>query len=162
MENENIKKLEQILSTWNAPESFSDPQFKLKLKKAESEFKALFPDLLKYLTSRPLLSRDLEYINNLNKCISENKEFVYKLYDPIERILSINRRTKYKEAFSDPKFKELNEKQRTVINLRYGFSEGRAYTLKEIGQRLSLSGERIRQIEAKALQKLRGYISQSE
>jgi RNA polymerase nonessential primary-like sigma factor len=50
---------------------------------------------------------------------------------------------------------DLTSRERDVINLRYGLSDGRAYSLAEIGRALDLSRERVRQIEAKALQKLR-------
>jgi RNA polymerase primary sigma factor len=41
------------------------------------------------------------------------------------------------------------------LRLRYGLVDGRAYTLEEVGQKLNVTRERIRQIEAKALRKLR-------
>jgi RNA polymerase primary sigma factor len=49
----------------------------------------------------------------------------------------------------------LNEREREVMRLRYGLSMNREYTLAEIGRRLSLSRERVRQIEVRALAKLR-------
>lgn len=50
---------------------------------------------------------------------------------------------------------DLTEREREVIELRYGFQDGTAYSLSEIGQKLDLSRERVRQIEVRALQKLR-------
>lgn len=50
---------------------------------------------------------------------------------------------------------ELNEKERAVIRLRYGFEEGEGLTLQETGNRLKLSRERVRQLEKSALKKLR-------
>jgi len=50
---------------------------------------------------------------------------------------------------------ELGEKEATVIQLRFGLSGDDPQTLKEIGNRLNLSRERIRQIEFKAMEKLR-------
>ncbi len=49
---------------------------------------------------------------------------------------------------------ELDEKERKVVLLRFGLSGEEPKTLKEIGEMMSLSRERIRQIEAQALRKL--------
>jgi len=50
---------------------------------------------------------------------------------------------------------DLTTREREVIQLRYGLKTGSPYSLAEIGRALELSRERVRQIEAKALQKLR-------
>jgi len=50
---------------------------------------------------------------------------------------------------------DLTAREQEVIGLRYGLQDGTAYSLSEIGRMLCLSRERVRQIEAKALQKLR-------
>jgi RNA polymerase sigma factor (sigma-70 family) len=49
----------------------------------------------------------------------------------------------------------LNSREQAVIRMRYGLDDGRPKTLEEIGKRFSVTRERIRQIEARALQKLR-------
>ena len=49
----------------------------------------------------------------------------------------------------------LSPREAEVIRLRYGFYNGRILTLEEVGQRFDITRERIRQIEAKALRKLR-------
>lgn len=63
---------------------------------------------------------------------------------------------------------ELEEKEATVLKLRFGLDDDRPQTLQEIGDRLNLTRERIRQIEQKAmrklsrshqLQQLRGYLN---
>ncbi len=63
---------------------------------------------------------------------------------------------------------ELDDKEANVIKLRFGLDDDKARTLQEIGDMLSLSRERIRQIEQKAmrklarsrrLQQLRGYLN---
>ena len=64
--------------------------------------------------------------------------------------------------------KELDDKEALVLKLRFGFENDKAHTLQEIGNRLNLTRERIRQIEKKAmrklsrshkLQQLRGYLN---
>lgn len=49
----------------------------------------------------------------------------------------------------------LLENERLVIDMRYGLTDGKIRTLEEIGSELKLTRERVRQIEAKALRKLR-------
>ncbi len=56
----------------------------------------------------------------------------------------------------------LNYREREIIRLRYGLSDGYSYTLSEIGKIFSVTRERIRQIECEALRKLRQPSSASK
>ncbi len=49
---------------------------------------------------------------------------------------------------------ELSYREREILRLRYGLVDGYAYTLEEVGQIFSVTRERVRQIEAKAVRKL--------
>jgi len=49
----------------------------------------------------------------------------------------------------------LDPRERRVLQLRFGLEDGQSRTLKEVGKEFSVTCERIRQIEAKALRKLR-------
>ncbi|OGH98830.1 MAG: RNA polymerase sigma factor RpoD [Candidatus Margulisbacteria bacterium GWF2_38_17] len=51
--------------------------------------------------------------------------------------------------------KELSERERMVLKLRFGLDDGRPRTLEEVGKVYDVTRERIRQIESKALRKLR-------
>jgi RNA polymerase primary sigma factor len=50
---------------------------------------------------------------------------------------------------------ELTEREGTVLKMRFGFDDGRPKTLEEVGRIYNVTRERIRQIEAKAIKKLR-------
>ena len=56
----------------------------------------------------------------------------------------------------DEALSHLTDRERRVLELRFGLSDGRPRTLEEIGGELNLTRERIRQIERKALGRLRG------
>jgi RNA polymerase primary sigma factor len=49
----------------------------------------------------------------------------------------------------------LSDRERDIIKLRFGLTDGQHYTLSEIGELYQLSRERVRQIQAKAMRKLR-------
>jgi RNA polymerase primary sigma factor len=49
----------------------------------------------------------------------------------------------------------LTPRESRILRLRFGLQNGRAYTLEEVGQKFGLTRERIRQIEGKALRRLR-------
>ncbi|MDZ7616097.1 MAG: sigma-70 family RNA polymerase sigma factor, partial [Patescibacteria group bacterium] len=56
----------------------------------------------------------------------------------------------------DEALERLNYREREVIRMRFGLADGCVYTMEMIGQVFSVSRERIRQIEAEALSKLKG------
>lgn len=69
---------------------------------------------------------------------------------PDDIFVQINRREEIEKAL-----KLLNEREARVIKMRFGIGSGNDHTLEEIGQQFQVTRERIRQIEAKAIRKLR-------
>jgi RNA polymerase primary sigma factor len=51
--------------------------------------------------------------------------------------------------------KSLTPREEKIIKMRFGLQDGSEHTLEEVGQHFAVTRERIRQIEAKALRKLR-------
>jgi RNA polymerase primary sigma factor len=69
---------------------------------------------------------------------------------PLEAFIGINLGTQ-----TDDVLGTLTERERKVLRLRFGIGDGVDHTLEEVGQQFDVTRERIRQIEAKALRKLR-------
>ncbi|MFQ5847061.1 MAG: RNA polymerase sigma factor RpoD [Candidatus Methylomirabilales bacterium] len=69
---------------------------------------------------------------------------------PLEAFIGINLGTQ-----TDDVLGTLTERERRVLRLRFGIGDGVDHTLEEVGQQFDVTRERIRQIEAKALRKLR-------
>ena len=54
-------------------------------------------------------------------------------------------------------FEDLAERERKIIEMRFGLEDGVTHTLEEVGQEFNVTRERIRQIEAKAIEKIRAH-----
>ena len=54
----------------------------------------------------------------------------------------------------DEVMSELTYREREILKLRYGLTDGYSYTLEEVGKIFSVTRERVRQIESKAVRKL--------
>ena len=69
---------------------------------------------------------------------------------PAEAVININLKDQTASVLQT-----LTDREEQVIRMRFGIGDGSEHTLEEVGQRFSVTRERIRQIEAKALRKLR-------
>jgi RNA polymerase primary sigma factor len=54
-------------------------------------------------------------------------------------------------------FKDLTDREKKILSMRFGLDDGVMHTLEEVGQEFSVTRERIRQIEAKAIEKIRQH-----
>jgi RNA polymerase primary sigma factor len=52
---------------------------------------------------------------------------------------------------------ELNEKEQYIVRLRFGFIDGLRHSLPDVGKKLGITRERVRQVEMEALEKLKNY-----
>jgi len=73
------------------------------------------------------------------------------LPDPVDEVGEVEVRPYMGELL-----RELDDREKTIVNLRFGLDGGETHTLQQIGQVLGLSRERVRQIESRALAKMRG------
>ena len=110
-------------------------------------------DMEKYMSiiehSKTLLSMD--------KTVNDDEDTDLNELVGDTRILSAEEKMRQEATREDviKVFDSLDEREKEVIMLRYGFYDGEAMTLEDVGAAMDLTRERVRQIEIKALRKLR-------
>ncbi|MCC7153995.1 MAG: sigma-70 family RNA polymerase sigma factor, partial [Bryobacterales bacterium] len=73
-----------------------------------------------------------------------------RVLSPSEAVINLNLREQTAEVL-----KTLSPREEKIIKMRFGLQDGSEHTLEEVGHHFAVTRERIRQIEAKALRKLR-------
>ena len=73
-----------------------------------------------------------------------------RVVSPSEAVINLNLREQTAEVL-----KTLSPREEKIVKMRFGLLDGSEHTLEEVGQQFAVTRERIRQIEAKALRKLR-------
>ena len=138
-----------------------------RLRKAEKKLaqvynrKPTIEELAKELDLTPEKVQDIQKIAieplSLESPVGDEEDTTYADFvsdgdalDPLEYTI----KSKYKEEL-DKVLSTLNVREEEVIRLRYGLVDGKQHTLEEVGKVFNVTRERIRQIESKALRKLR-------
>ena len=111
--------------------------------KTEEEVKAIINYLQSPVSLETAVGDDGE--NSLGDMVEDRSEPT-----PEEAMNILARQEEVKELLE-----KLGDRERQVIRLRYGLEDGRTHTLEEIGDMLGVTRERVRQIEARAMEKLR-------
>ena len=133
------KELQQELGREPLPKEIAE-----KLgNKTEEEVK----DILSYLQNPVSLETPVgeDGENSLGDMVEDKREAT-----PEEALDVLVRKEEVSELLAS-----LTERERQVIGLRYGLEDGSTHTLEEIGGILNVTRERVRQIEARAMEKLR-------
>jgi RNA polymerase primary sigma factor len=73
-----------------------------------------------------------------------------RMVSPSDAVINLNLREQTAEVL-----KTLSPREEKIVKMRFGLQDGSEHTLEEVGQNFAVTRERIRQIEAKALRKLR-------
>ncbi|MDD3623912.1 MAG: RNA polymerase sigma factor RpoD [Bacilli bacterium] len=138
-----------------------------RLRKAEKKLaqvynrKPTIEELAKELDLTPEKVQDIQKIAieplSLESPVGDEEDTTYADFvsdgdalDPLEYTI----KSKYKEELNKV-LSTLNVREEEVIRLRYGLVDGKQHTLEEVGKVFNVTRERIRQIESKALRKLR-------
>ena len=94
---------------------------------------------------------------SMDKAISDDED------SDMNELVGDSRQTPIDEAMRNQSTREdiikifdtLEEREKTVMIMRFGFDDGESKTLEDVGEELGITRERVRQIEARALRKLR-------
>lgn len=103
------------------------------------------------------ISKYILNLSSLNECVGEDKDTELIEFICDENSLSVEKEieTKFMRKDLEDVLNTISPREKMIIRLRFGLEDGRPRTLEEIGEKLGVTRERIRQIEAKAIRKLR-------
>ncbi|MGW8040033.1 sigma-70 family RNA polymerase sigma factor [Staphylococcus xylosus] len=102
--------------------------------------------------------KTISNLASLETTIGENEDSLLIDFIPDEKSISTENQVAdlfLKQEIDNLFNNKLTEREAKVLLMRFGFENGQIYTLEEIGQEIGVTRERIRQIESKALKKLK-------
>ena len=98
--------------------------------------------------------RSVDFISDLHLCEAMPRTFeawaAHLHHTPADAVINLTLKEQTESVL-----KTLTPREEKVIKMRFGVGDGSEHTLEEVGQNFAVTRERIRQIEAKALRKLR-------
>ena len=106
-----------------------------------------------------LLLGEFQDIMSLNETIGDNiylEDIIGKNDDVEDKIIKEDQLIEMKEVLE----KVLNERERLILEYRYGLYDNKIHTLMEIGEQMGITRERVRQIEKKAITKLKEHLEE--
>ncbi|MEX5934914.1 sigma-70 family RNA polymerase sigma factor [Mammaliicoccus sciuri] len=102
--------------------------------------------------------KTISNLTSLETTIGEDEDSLLIDFIPDEKSISTENQVAglfLKQEIDNLFSNKLTEREAKVLLMRFGFENGQIYTLEEIGQEIGVTRERIRQIESKALKKLK-------
>ncbi len=173
-----IHALSQYSRIYNIPQKLSDQISEMKKVRARLKkdlgHEPTREEIAKLMKVTQEEIEDLEILGRQNVSLSDKyfDDDTIELGDKIRDTLSPSVEYEYIKGSIESQIREildgLDEKEALVLKLRFGLGDDQTHTLQEIGDKLQLTRERIRQIEKKALRKLargdklrqlRGYLN---
>ena len=136
------EEVNEIHATWNQEEKL-DPALARKLRRAANKVRRILRISQEPMSlEMPVGQEDSSLLGDF---IEDDK-----ILGPVDAAARQLLKEQIRGALS-----VLNAREREVLEMRFGLSDGQEHTLEEVGKHFGVTRERIRQIEAKALRKLR-------
>ncbi len=136
------EEIEAIRETWDRDEKL-DPSLARKLRRAANKVRRILRISQEPMSlEMPVGQEDSSLLGDF---IEDDK-----ILGPVDAAARQLLKEQIRGALS-----VLNPREREVLEMRFGLSDGQEHTLEEVGKHFGVTRERIRQIEAKALRKLR-------
>lgn len=104
-----------------------------------------------------LLMNEFQDMISLNEVVGDNiflEDVIGKNDDVEEKIIKEDQLLEMRELLNNV----LSEREKTILEYRYGLYNNKIYTLKEIGEMMGITRERVRQIEKKSITKLKEHL----
>ena len=104
-----------------------------------------------------LLMNEFQDMISLNEVVGDNiflEDVIGKNDDVEEKIIKEDQLLEMRELLNNV----LTEREKKILEYRYGLYNNKIYTLKEIGEMMGITRERVRQIEKKAITKLKEHL----
>ncbi len=136
------EEVQQIRDAWNSDQKM-DPSLARKLRRAANKVRRILRISQEPMSlEMPVGQEDSSLFGDF---IEDDK-----ILGPVDAAARQLLKEQIRGALS-----VLNTREREVLEMRFGLSDGQEHTLEEVGRHFGVTRERIRQIEAKALRKLR-------
>ena len=106
-----------------------------------------------------LLMNEFQDMISLNEVVGDNiflEDVIGKNDDVEEKIIKEDQLLEMRELLNNV----LSEREKIILEYRYGLYNNKIYTLKEIGEMMGITRERVRQIEKKAITKLKEHLEE--
>ena len=102
---------------------------------------------------------EFQDVMSLNESIGDNiylEDVIGEENDVEDKIIKEDQLSEMRELLENV----LAEREKEILELRYGLYNNKIHTLKEIGEILNITRERVRQIEKKAIMKLKNHFKE--
>lgn len=149
------------ISSWERLRAVPSEKYRDKLEKIfGKKFEEMFPEFLEMFKNRR--TTEVEYAELTPQMLEAHEEEKMLLGEGEPSLEVQFARRDLSDRMKKVMGTVLSDREQKILNLRFGFDGGRPHTLEEVGFEYSVTRDRVRQIEARAIGKLRRAIMKTD